>query len=400
MIRNCKNCSGRITYDIKKDGLVCEKCGSFFKVEEYNSDASDISMTKLPDGEFGTMDVIVYSCSTCGAEVSVSDEDYKSDCIYCGNPTFVFSRKTKIRRPDKIIPFKLTKDDAEAAIRKELRKGIFIPKEIKQFQPDLLRPIYVPYYISKVEYDTSMVIAEESGHGEDKETNYFIRSGYATLDFVSTDACHAFNDQTSERLEPYKFSELRDFDEDYLLGFYSNIPDVEVKDAAVTAEARGSEFVDHILRDGFKSSAYICKQRTRSEVYAQPTLALFPVWFMTFKYQDQQYTIIVNGQTGKVVGGFPWRKMFATITAVVALILTALIATPLYMILSKTATSADTEILTELLLAMAKIIIPVGAAAIAVISAGLRYFKKVSRAIDRTTEESLFKFASKRKGGA
>lgn len=400
MIRICKNCSGRITYDIKKSGLVCEKCGSFFSVEDYNSEESDISLNKVSDDEFGTMDVIVYSCSTCGAEVSVSDEDYKSDCIYCGNPTFVFSRKTKIRRPDKIIPFKLTRDDAEAAIRKELRKGIFIPKEIKQIKPDLLRPIYVPYYISKVEYDTSMVIAEEFGHGKDKETNYFIRSGYATLDFVSTDACQAFNDQTSERLEPYRFSELQTFDEDYLLGFYSNIPDVEVKDAVITADARACEFVDDILMADFGSKAYIYRQRSRAEVYEQPTLALLPVWFMSFKYQDKQYTIIVNGQSGKVVGAFPWRKLFTSITAVVALILTLLIATPLYLILSEIASAADAETVVTLLPLMAKVIIPVGAAAIVVISAGLRYFRKVSRAIDRTTEESLLKFASKRKGGA
>lgn len=400
MIRTCKNCSGRIAYDIAKDALLCEKCGSLFSVDEYNSEDSDVSKTTVTDGEFGTMDIIVYSCSTCGAEVSVSDEDYKSDCIYCGNPTFVFSRKAKIRRPDKILPFKLTKEAAEAAIRKELRKGIFIPKEIKQFKADILKPIYVPYYISKVEYDTSMVISEESGYGKNKTTNYFVRSGYATLDFVTTDACLAFNDQTSERLEPYKFSELRPFDEDYLLGFYSNIPDVEVKDAVITAEARACEFVDDILLDDFSSKAGICKQRFRSEVYEQPTLALLPVWFMSFSYLGKQYTVVVNGQTGKVVGGFPWKKLFTAITAVTAAILTALIATPIYFILSRVASAFDTETLIELILAMGKVFFLIAVAAVVVISAGASYFKKVSKSIERTTEESLLKFASKRKGGA
>ncbi|MGN0396144.1 MAG: hypothetical protein ACI4EF_12340, partial [Coprococcus sp.] len=33
--------------------------------------------------------------------------------------------------------------------------------------------------------------------------------------------------------------------------------------------------------------------------------ALLPAWFMTFWYKGELYTILVNGQTGKVVGNVP-----------------------------------------------------------------------------------------------
>ena len=36
--------------------------------------------------------------------------------------------------------------------------------------------------------------------------------------------------------------------------------------------------------------------------------ALFPVWFLTFRYNNEPYTMLVNGQTGKVVGTVPVDK--------------------------------------------------------------------------------------------
>ena len=33
---------------------------------------------------------------------------------------------------------------------------------------------------------------------------------------------------------------------------------------------------------------------------------MMPVWFFTFRHGDKPYTILVNGQTGKVVGTLPW----------------------------------------------------------------------------------------------
>lgn len=35
---------------------------------------------------------------------------------------------------------------------------------------------------------------------------------------------------------------------------------------------------------------------------------MLPAWFLTFRYQQKPYTILVNGQTGKVVGGVPYNK--------------------------------------------------------------------------------------------
>ena len=42
--------------------------------------------------------------------------------------------------------------------------------------------------------------------------------------------------------------------------------------------------------------------------------AFLPVWFMTFEYKDRPYTMMVNGQTGKVVGTVPFQKVKVAMT--------------------------------------------------------------------------------------
>ena len=44
------------------------------------------------------------------------------------------------------------------------------------------------------------------------------------------------------------------------------------------------------------------------DIHDDPIYMMMPVWFFTFKYDNKPYTILVNGQTGKVVGTMPWHK--------------------------------------------------------------------------------------------
>ena len=37
-------------------------------------------------------------------------------------------------------------------------------------------------------------------------------------------------------------------------------------------------------------------------------MLFFPVWFYTFVYKDKPYTLLINGQTGKIAGTLPWKK--------------------------------------------------------------------------------------------
>ncbi|HND56322.1 MAG TPA: zinc ribbon domain-containing protein, partial [Pirellulaceae bacterium] len=46
---------------------------------------------------------------------------------------------------------------------------------------------------------------------------------------------------------------------------------------------------------------------------------LLPVWVMAYRYQDNVYRFLINGQTGHAIGTAPtsWRKMLAVVGGIV-----------------------------------------------------------------------------------
>ena len=56
------------------------------------------------------------------------------------------------------------------------------------------------------------------------------------------------------------------------------------------------------------------------DIQDDPVYMMMPVWFFTFKYNDKPYTLLVNGQTGKVVGTMPWNKKKVTTIAIVSFV--------------------------------------------------------------------------------
>ncbi len=398
MIRTCKNCAGMLKFDVARGGLYCNNCGSVFKVEEFdNSDAAEEEFLENDDIECS-----IFQCSACGAEISVTDTEASTYCIYCGNPTIVFSRIGKMKRPECIVPFRITKEVALEKVRENMKRGFFVPKEIRNFEPELLRGIYIPYYVTHIEYDASMLVSTKHRSGKSTVTRYHKRSGFASMPWVTTDASTTLADDSSQRVEPYYLNEAVPFNEDYLIGFYSDISDVESKDATKLAQRRAKEvFDEEIMKDIKGSDMKMVNQRYRAVVVGEPVTAMLPAWFLTFRYKNEPYTIIVNGQTGKTVGGVPWKKvLFAvllTLLAAVISIAAIYVLTGLFhVMLSGSSSSHHHSSSSD---SRGKLIAFIGAAAIAAITAGIKKIKKVLASISRTTASTLTSYVNKRQKG-
>ena len=59
-------------------------------------------------------------CPSCGAELVCDHATIAASCPYCDNPTVIRSRVAGALRPDLVIPFKLEKDAAVAALKLSL----------------------------------------------------------------------------------------------------------------------------------------------------------------------------------------------------------------------------------------------------------------------------------------
>lgn len=324
----CSNCAGRLIFNPATQRLECATCGSSFRPEDVEDKNADLHSKYY--------DTRVYVCSHCGAEVITSDTEASSFCVYCGNPAIVFDRISKEYKPDGLIPFQVTKEEAIKNIKTRFMKNPIVPKEIMgKCVPENIRGIYVPYWIVNADYTEADYLSGKVKRGKHTETRYYSRAGEITVKNVPIDGSNILNDDISRKLEPFYLEDSKTFDEDYLNGFYSNTSDMNYFDLKKSTAYRCHKmYADEIVKTVKAKDVKIVDSIYWVDVHDDPIYMMFPVWFFTFKYEDKPYTILVNGQSGKVVGTMPWQKKrvvaitlatFIIVMALIAVIITGLI---------------------------------------------------------------------------
>ena len=273
-----------------------------------------------------TMQMTILHCNACGAELAINGTEASTFCAFCGQAAVVTSRLDGVLKPDYIIPFSVTKEEAEKTIRKRLSKGFFIPKKVKEFKTETLRGIYIPFWLFDVYYGDRQLWRYNTGKETwwgGKEQKTAVRGGDCTFRDMTLDASKMVPDESSQRLEPYDMEGLVPFDAAYLSGFYSNRHDYQSFQMEQTALRRASTLFDEAVEKQVKSTLKRKKPERISNnpigKAMNPRYALLPAWFLTFTYNGVPHTMLINGQTGKMIGAVPYVKPKAyTLAAILA----------------------------------------------------------------------------------
>ena len=396
----CKNCSHALVFDPAAQKLECSYCGSSFTAEEVESEAKEYrqdlqaeSMEKVygeTDGKY--MDCYVYTCSECGGEIILNGSESSTTCIYCGNPNVVFSRIARQKCPDYVLPFNITREKALSIVREHLKKGIFIPRQIKNIKIDCVRGIYLPYWLINAEFHEAAVIMGSRHEGRSSRTYYFGRAGDMKIRNLPIDASKMVPDESTARLEPFSMTRLKPFDEDYLAGFYSNVSDITYSDLRSSAFNRGKEYFEY-------EASFDCDADNPKVIDSRPSIkldndviyAMLPAWFISFKYKKKNHTILINGDTGKIVCGIPWNKLlFYSLLIVLGIAITvaaffAFKYTLPLVLVSKSRSKG-------------KVIAALVAGIIALFTTGISKVVRVIKNIKLTQDRDTFNFMKKRQG--
>ena len=281
-----------------------------------------------------TIPMTILHCNSCGAELAIDGTEASTFCAFCGQAAVVTDRLEGWLKPDYIIPFKVTKQKAEETIRTKLSKGFFVPREFRNFETDCLRGIYIPYWLFDVYYgDTQYWKYEHRKNQYHSETKHACRSADCTFYDMTLDASTHVPDGSSQRLEPYDMNELKPFDAAYLSGFYSNRYDITAKQLEELSLQRAADLFDESIEKDVKSRKNLKHAKKYSSdpigKALNPRYALLPAWFLTTRACGAPRTILVNGQTGKMVGAVPFVKWKAY---VLFALLAVLFSTPLILL--------------------------------------------------------------------
>ena len=399
----CRNCGHALVFEPALGKLYCTYCGGQFAAEDVESESKKYRESErvMTRGEvFGDEEVVeeflegyVYTCSECGGEITIHGSETSTKCIYCGNPNIVFSRVAKEKMPDCVIPFTVTREQALQSVNALISQSVLLPKDVKPFTVDDIRGIYLPYWIVNANHEESAVVQVNGGGGMYKYS-YHGRTGAMTIRNLPLDGCRILSDEISSKLEPFDLNGLKKFDEDYLLGFYSNASDVSYEDLYLATERRAKEIYEDAAKKDFGRDGY----RVAAEVHKTAILndykyAMLPVWFITFISENKPHTILINGQTGKVVCGLPWRKKAFTWTTILAgagvgLLAILLLVGLVFGLGSAKATRKLGEVLPDI------------AILVGMITALIGTFKliNVNKQLKLTQSDATFNFVKKRQG--
>ena len=266
----------------------------------------------------------------------------------------------------------------------KIGKGVFVPKRIKNFSPGCVRGIYIPYWIANAEYSDAVVIRGKIKRGRSQQTKYYGRAGSMPLKDFLIDASRVLSDKSSSKLEPFNLTRMKPFDEDYLAGFYSNVSDVTYSDVRSAVFKRAQElFNEDALNNVRAGDLKIVDSCPYLRLDNDMVYAMMPVWFITFDHKKKHNTILVNGDTGKVVGGIPFnKKLFYSILFAIGIIGTV----AAYYVIG----------MTFLLYPPSVIFLAIGI--VALFSMGIRKIVKVMKNITLTQDRDMFSFTKKRQG--
>ena len=375
----CPACTGPLHYSAKSGKLECDYCGSSFDVADIEAlyahkeaeaaaakqaadakaDAAaaaeaEAAQAAAQSGNVGDWDTSglsrdwgaeagtlrAYSCPSCGAELICDESTAATSCPYCGNPTVVPGQFSGALRPNFILPFRLTKDDAVQALRAHYKGKPFLPKSFTSANHiEQIQGVYVPFWLfdggaeGSASYRASNTSVYETGDYEVTETMHYdvFRAGSIAFEKIPVDASSKMPDDHMDSIEPFDYTQLQPFSTAYLPGYLADKYDVSVDDSRDRADARCRETLAQALRDTVTGYGTCVTDHTDIRLHrGKVHYALLPVWMLSTKWNGESFLFAMNGQTGKLVGDLPTDRgrywgTFGAIAGVVTVAMTVIL---------------------------------------------------------------------------
>lgn len=371
----CPSCTAPLRFDAESGQLECDFCGSSFSVAEVEgvyaakseeakrageaieasaassegADAPDSATEGAGGVSVGTVEevvsssaaavasagagvaqvrqqtaaapapsMVIYNCPSCGAELICDETTVATSCPYCDNHAVIPTRYSGEFKPDFVLPFAKTKEEAIAALKSHYKGRPFLPdtftdgNHVKE-----VKGVYVPFWLfdgsasGSASFEATRSRTYLSGNYRVTETDHFdvYRSGSISFLGIPVDASTKMPDDYMDSIEPFDYRALVPFSPAYLPGYLADKPDVDVEACGERADARAEVTVLDNLRDTVVGYEMVLARGSSTGVVRERShYAMLPVWMLSTRWEDAPYLFAMNAQTGKMVGDLPVDK--------------------------------------------------------------------------------------------
>ena len=322
----CPCCGGAIEFDSTSQKMKCPYCDTEFDVDTLrgyddalkNDRPDDMKWETNAGGEWEQDEVSglrSYVCKSCGGEIVGDATTAATACPFCGNPVVMMGQFAGALRPDYVIPFKLDKNSAKAALMKHYGGKRLLPKVFKdQNHIDEIKGVYVPFWLFDADADANVRYkATKTRSWSDSDYNYteteyysVVRGGSIGFERVPVDGSTKIADDLMESIEPFDFADAVDFKTAYLSGYLADKYDVNAEESIERANARIKNSTADAFAKTVNGYATVSPEASNISLHnGSAKYALYPVWILNTTWNGKKYVFAMNGQTGKIVGDLP-----------------------------------------------------------------------------------------------
>ena len=342
----CPACKAELNCEGMSGEAACPGCGAEFTMEDLRAYAEQTAEKHEDNMTWDTQaggtwqegeadNLRIYGCKQCGGEIVADETTGATHCPYCGNPVVLTGHFAGLLKPDLVIPFKVDKKAAVAALQNHYKGKRLLPKVFKdQNHIEEVKGLYVPVWLFDADADAYVEYkATRIRTWSDSEYNYTATSHYAIIraggigfENVPVDGSTKMDDTLMESIEPFDISEAVPFKTAYLPGYMADKYDVD----ATASIGRANERIKQSTEDAFRNTVqgYNTVTTVASNIglqHGKARYALCPVWILNTDWIGKKFTFAINGQTGKIAGDLPmdkaafWKYLLGVTGAVTAL---------------------------------------------------------------------------------
>ena len=338
----CPQCLATTAYSVEDGGLRCAHCGYYEAPEEkiVGKSAEEFEFTVETMAVSGSAQGWGEArqslrCQSCQATTSLPEGHLTHTCPFCGSTQVLQQLAVQdMLRPKFVIPFKVDDDACKRISTAWLGSSWMTPKSLKSLASlASFTGIFLPYWtfdaksrahwraqvghqVTESYYDSS----SKSWQTRTK-TEWRWESGQVSgvYDDVLVPGTNKISDILLERIKDFDTRGFVPYEPVYLAGFLAQAYDLMLEQSWTFARDFMRE--DTRLKCRSQASTSQIRQFSMSLDFSEESwrYVLLPVYVAVYRYADQVFQVMINGQTGTIAGQRPvdWPKVWIAVLGMV-----------------------------------------------------------------------------------
>lgn len=347
----CSQCGAdELSYDPASQGLVCKYCQHQQPLEARGPAPVEHSLQvalqqQLDEASQGYgVEVRSVECDNCGARVNFTGKDTSKRCDFCDSPHVLEKEAHRnVIRPESLVPFSVDQNRAKDSFKGWLAGLWFRPSDLqKKAAVGAVVGVYVPYWTYDADvhsswtaeaghyyYEEETYTATENGEQVEKtrevrKTRWEPASGRRDdhYDDMLVVASKGLPKEIADRFRSFDTNLLRPYDPQYLAGWRAEEYAVDLRSGWTEAATRMEQSQERRCAGDVPGDTH--RSLDVHNTFSAETFkhVLLPIFIASYRYNDEVFRFLVNGQTGEVQGEAPysWIKIALTVLLVIAVL--------------------------------------------------------------------------------